>query len=68
MSATATAPITERKSETNLNRSTVRHEQIAKLAYLLWEERGCPYGSPEADWLEAERELHEPSEHASVSG
>ena len=30
---------------------------IAVLAYLLWEERGCPHGSPEEDWLEAERRL-----------
>jgi hypothetical protein len=27
---------------------------IAKLAYELWENRGCPLGSPEIDWLAAE--------------
>lgn len=27
---------------------------IAALAYRLWEQRGCPEGSSEADWLEAE--------------
>ena len=32
-------------------------EQIAALAYALWEERGCPDGSPEEDWLRAEKEL-----------
>jgi hypothetical protein len=32
-------------------------EQIASLAYILWQERGCPEGSPEADWLRAEEEL-----------
>jgi hypothetical protein len=30
---------------------------IAMLAYQLWEERGRPEGSPEQDWLEAERQL-----------
>lgn len=32
-------------------------EQIASLAYALWEARGCQGGSPEEDWLQAEREL-----------
>jgi hypothetical protein len=27
------------------------------LAYLYWEARGCQGGSPEEDWLRAEREL-----------
>jgi hypothetical protein len=31
--------------------------QIEKLAYRFWEERGCPFGSPEVDWLKAEREF-----------
>ena len=32
-------------------------EQVASLAYTLWQQRGCPEGSPEADWLQAEEEL-----------
>jgi hypothetical protein len=32
-------------------------EQIASLAYLYWEARGCQGGSPESDWLRAEQEL-----------
>ncbi len=35
------------------------HEQIAVRAYFYWEARGCPHGSPETDWEEAERELRE---------
>ena len=31
--------------------------EIATLAYQLWEARGCPEGSPEEDWLRAERQL-----------
>ena len=33
------------------------HEQIVSLAYVLWQERGCPDGSPEEDWFRAEKEL-----------
>jgi len=35
-----------------------RHEFVAKLAYKLWEERGRPLGSPEADWFAAERAVY----------
>ena len=30
------------------------HEQIAALAYRLWQARGCPENSSEEDWFEAE--------------
>ena len=30
------------------------HEEIARLAYELWERRGRPLGSPEIDWSAAE--------------
>jgi hypothetical protein len=33
------------------------YDEIAALAYAYWLERGCPTGSPEVDWLRAEREL-----------
>lgn len=33
------------------------HDAVARLAYWYWEARGCQGGSPEADWLRAEREL-----------
>ena len=33
------------------------NEDIARLAYLYWESRGCEGGSPEQDWLRAEQEL-----------
>ena len=38
------------------------HEQIASLAYQLWQQRGCPDGSPEVDWERAMRVLEEPPE------
>ena len=33
------------------------YEDIARLAYSYWETRGCQGGSPDEDWLNAEREL-----------
>jgi len=36
---------------------TPDQDQIAALAYALWEARGCPEGSPEEDWFQAEQEL-----------
>jgi hypothetical protein len=37
--------------------TTCGHDEIAALAHELWQARGCPYGSPEEDWLRAETEL-----------
>jgi hypothetical protein len=36
-----------------------RHEQVSELALRLWEARGRPSGSPEVDWLLAERLVNE---------
>ena len=33
------------------------HEVTARLAYQFWEQRGRPFGSPEVDWLAAEKAL-----------
>jgi Protein of unknown function (DUF2934) len=33
------------------------HDELCKAAYRLWEERGCPEGSPDVDWQRAEKEL-----------
>lgn len=32
-------------------------EQIARLAYAIWEHRDCSQGTAEEDWKQAEREL-----------
>jgi hypothetical protein len=32
-------------------------QEIAILAYHVWQERGCPIGSPEEDWFRAEQSL-----------
>jgi hypothetical protein len=36
---------------------TLSQDRIAQLAYQLWQERGCPEGSPEVDWERACRML-----------
>jgi hypothetical protein len=33
------------------------HGSIGELAYRLWQARGCPDGTAEQDWLEAEKQL-----------
>ncbi len=37
----------------------VLRDQVSDLAYSLWEARGRPLGSPEVDWLLAERFVHQ---------
>lgn len=37
--------------------SAFGHDDIAALAYRLWQERGSPEGSPEEDWFQATKEL-----------
>jgi len=44
-------------SLSSISLETISHSDIAALAYLLWQDRGCPEGSPEKDWYEAERKL-----------
>jgi hypothetical protein len=45
--------------ETEAEEPRSREEQVAILAYHLWQERGCPDGSPELDWFQAEEQLQE---------
>ena len=37
--------------------ATFGHDDIAALAYELWQARGCPTGSAEIDWFQAAEEL-----------
>ena len=34
-----------------------QQQEIANLAYALWQQRGAPQGSPEEDWIAAEEVL-----------
>lgn len=33
------------------------HRSIGELAYRLWQSRGCPEGTADQDWLDAEKQL-----------
>jgi len=39
-----------------IGESPVDHETVAVRAYQPWIARGCPVGSPEVDWRQAEAE------------
>lgn len=41
-------------------------EEVAALAYSYWVERGMRGGSPEEDWLQAERELRSRTESTLI--
>jgi len=45
----------------------IASEDIAALAYELWQARGRPEGSPEVDWLEAEKQLRDRLESAPAA-
>ncbi|HEV2425127.1 MAG TPA: DUF2934 domain-containing protein [Terriglobia bacterium] len=48
---------TNKTTELTENGQGDRHEEVAFRAYLLWQERGSPLGSPEEDWFRAEQEV-----------
>ena len=41
--------------------------QIAALAHQLWVARGCPEGSPEVDWFQAEENLRQQLHQTTAS-
>ncbi len=57
MSAHATQQVEAPEASTPLAEARLAYEDIASLAYALWQERGCPEGSSEEDWFRAEQEL-----------
>jgi hypothetical protein len=66
MSAPAKAsPGSVQRSVETKNRS---QQDIANLAYALWQQRGSPEGSAEEDWKEAETRLRAGSKEAVSSG
>jgi hypothetical protein len=40
-----------------LSQQELSQDDIARLAYALWQRRGSPDGTAEVDWLEAEAQL-----------
>lgn len=60
MSSPSLASPDPRQQQTQMQAGTTEQEQqqsIANLAYTLWQQRGCPQGSSEQDWLDAEQLL-----------
>lgn len=59
--APSIAPQIEEVTTTSAAAMTIKAaattDQIAKLAYTFWQERGCPISSGEEDWFRAERQL-----------
>jgi hypothetical protein len=56
------APAIERlhsveRETTESEKQIIKHHEIAVLAYAFWQQRGCPEGSPEQDWYEAEQRV-----------
>ena len=54
-SGTAVARALEIETQQTATQPT--HEEIAILAHALWITRGCPDGTPEVDWFQAEDQL-----------
>jgi len=46
----------------------IRHENIARRAYQIWEETGRPEGSEEMHWVQAEHELRAQHEGTGDTG
>jgi hypothetical protein len=57
MNALAVAPAMEPEITSAAESQVVSTADIAALAYHLWQDRGCPMGSPEKDWFRAEELL-----------
>lgn len=57
--------LTARASESQVPEESM-HEDIARLAYALWQQRGCPNGSAEFDWFAAEEKLLEAVERQNI--
>ena len=47
----------EQSSSVSQHRKGLAHHDVSSRAYELWQERGCPDGSAEEDWLQAERQV-----------
>jgi Protein of unknown function (DUF2934) len=58
--------VTARASQSQAPETFMR-EDVARLAYALWQQRGCPIGSPEFDWFAAEETLLESVERSEPS-
>ena len=56
---------TANEQERDVESGATPNGDVAALAYALWQDRGCPMGSPEEDWFRAEAELRD--HHAAAA-
>ena len=52
-------------SQSDISEASMQ-DDIAHLAYALWQRCRCPKSSADEDWLEAERQLRQSNEHADL--
>ena len=45
----------------------MKNSQVERMAYWLWQQRGMPIGSPDADWFLAEKLLKKEYERFELS-
>ena len=57
----AREPETPARADTVVVERELSHEEIARVAYSLWQARGCQHGNPDEDWLRAEEQLRQRS-------
>ncbi|HMJ62059.1 MAG TPA: DUF2934 domain-containing protein, partial [Bryobacteraceae bacterium] len=57
LAAVSESSSTSLKSTLADSPGAITHQQIAELAHSFWSNRGHSHGSPEDDWLRAERQL-----------
>jgi hypothetical protein len=57
MARKSTKPTLATDHASNSSEASNSTSDIAALAYELWQQRGCPEGSSEDDWYEAERKI-----------
>lgn len=50
-------PVEMAQASTPVAEARPSYDDVALLAYALWQERGCPESSSEEDWFRAEQEL-----------
>jgi Protein of unknown function (DUF2934) len=56
----AAPPVASETAATEERSRSVAYEDVARLAFSYWEQRGYQHGSPDTDWLRAEQELQSP--------
>ena len=60
-------PVTATRKKPRVVAADPTPEAVAQLAYSYWEARGFHAGSPEEDWLRAERQVMHPKATAQPS-